>query len=70
MPGRAFHCILIARLTEGKVMNPVLHLQVNLFCQDVVDGVDQWLTEISGDSVKQSRLQRFLEIGPFAKILT
>lgn len=38
-----------------------LQLQVDIFCNDIIDGVHQWLSDISG-TAKESLVQNFLKI--------
>lgn len=43
-------------------MNNKLQLQVNIFCEDVINSIDEWLIDISEDEIKQSKLSNFLKV--------
>ncbi len=43
-------------------INNVLQLDVKKFCEEVIDGVEQWLSDIASDKVKTSKIDDFLYI--------
>ena len=43
-------------------MNNKLQLQVNIFCEDIINSIADWLRDISKDEIKQSNLAKFLKI--------
>lgn len=51
--GSYFHC---------NQTNDKLQLQVDVFCGDIINGVRQWLEDISADAKKQLDLNNLLEI--------
>jgi hypothetical protein len=45
------------------VVNSVLQLQVDQFCLDVNDAVEEWLVSIADDKDIQARLAKLASIG-------
>jgi len=44
--------------------NNVLQLQVDIFCNDIIDATHQWLSDVQGNVSIQDRIQLLLEIHP------
>jgi len=57
---------LIPPLNNWKVhknqANNKLQLQVNIFCQDIINGIEDWRKDISSDEEKQKKLTDFLKV--------
>jgi hypothetical protein len=53
LPGMLIHCNLI---------NHTLQLQVDIFCEQICAGVEQWQQDVSGNAVVQIRMARLGEI--------
>lgn len=51
--GMTIHC---------NMLNAKLQLQVNIFCTDIMNGVNSWLNDIENDIHKQTAISRFLII--------
>ena len=49
---------------HNNVLNDALNLDVRLFCNDVCDGADAWLTEAEQTAVYQANYGRFLQRYP------
>ena len=43
-------------------MNDVLQLDVNKFCQDIINAIKQWLIDITNDGDKEQAISQFLYI--------
>gem|GEM_PF-5459543 len=44
--------------------NNILQLQVDVFCNDVIDATHQWLSDVQGDVGIQARMQSLSKIHP------
>jgi hypothetical protein len=54
--GRSVHC------NRG---NNTLQLQIDKFCLDIIDGINQWLNDIAGDEAKKQVLANMLKVYEF-----
>lgn len=52
-PGMKIHCNMIGAK---------LQLQVDIFCNDVKNGINRWINDIENDSDKQSAISNLLTI--------
>jgi len=43
-------------------MNNKLQLQVDIFCNHIIEGLTKWLADISGDKTKQDALRKLIDI--------
>ena len=43
--------------------NSTLQLQVDIFCNDIIEAVEQWINDINGDVIKEKKLGELLKIG-------
>ena len=59
-PNCLIHC--------NEINNNVLQLQVNIFCNDVLSGLQEWLRDIQNDSNVKQRIGKILKVYPHNQI--
>ena len=56
------------KLVHCNQVNSTLQLQVDIFCNDVIDAIKKWLDDINDDEGKKRQLDELLEISEFTRL--
>ncbi len=55
-------------IIHGNIFNGVFQLQIDVFCEDVCTGVEEWLRDVASDDQIQSGIEQLMQINHYSTL--